>query len=133
MPHADAIYQRQSGFSLLEMVVAIAILALSLGALYQAISGATRNVRTDEHYAFGVELARSLVADSAQVPIGGRTTSGRTDGGFLWQVQAQPLDFSSSVLQAGQLQRLEVRVAWQDGSRRREIVLDSVVEGRKQP
>jgi prepilin-type N-terminal cleavage/methylation domain-containing protein len=41
---------RHNGFSLLEMVVAISILALSLAALYQAVSGATRNVRTDERY-----------------------------------------------------------------------------------
>ena len=53
---------RGKGFSLLEMVVAISILGLTLGALYQAVSGATRNVRTDEKYAYGVELARSLLA-----------------------------------------------------------------------
>ena len=52
--------RRCGGFSLLEMVVAIAILALALAALYQAAGGATRNVRSDEKYAYGVELARSL-------------------------------------------------------------------------
>ena len=51
---------RASGFSLLEMIVAMAILGLALGALYQAASGATRNVRSDEKYAYGVELARTL-------------------------------------------------------------------------
>ena len=40
-----------AGFSLLEMVVAVAILALALGTLYQAASAATRNVRSDETYA----------------------------------------------------------------------------------
>ena len=70
----------QGGFSLLEMMVAIAILALSLGALYQATSGATRNVRGDEKYAFGVELAQSLLANYAVVPLGGISKQGETAG-----------------------------------------------------
>ena len=48
--------------------MAISILALALGALYQAAGGATRNVRVDEKYAYGVELARSLLANNGSVP-----------------------------------------------------------------
>ena len=73
------------------MVVAIAILGLALGALYQAASGATRNVRVDERYAYAVELARSLLADSAVVPANGEQRRGETAGGFVWRVDAQPL------------------------------------------
>ena len=62
---------RAGGFSLLEMLVAISILALALGALYQAAAGATRNVRIDEKYAYSVELARSLLAEHARVPAAG--------------------------------------------------------------
>ena len=36
--------RRPRGFSLLEMVVAVAILGMSLGALYRAAGGATRIV-----------------------------------------------------------------------------------------
>ena len=56
-----------AGFSLLEVLVAITILALALAVLYQAASGATRNVRSDEKYAYGVELARSLLACSIEL------------------------------------------------------------------
>ena len=58
--------ERSRGFSLLEMLVAMSILAMSLGALYQAVSGATRNVRSDERYAYAIELARSLIAVNAR-------------------------------------------------------------------
>ena len=68
--------ERQSGFSLLEMLVAISILALALGSLYQAASGATRNIRTSERYAYGVELARSLLSENAMVPQRGVNNSG---------------------------------------------------------
>lgn len=117
------------GFSLLEMLVAISILALALGALYQAASGATRNVRTDEKYAYGVELARSLLAANARVPVDGVTTTGETAGGFAWRVATRPIDFERSALAAASLQHVEVGVSWVDGSKRREVVLNSVVEG----
>jgi len=44
--------RKQKGFSLLEAMVAISILGIALGGLYSAASGATRNVRADERYAF---------------------------------------------------------------------------------
>lgn len=122
---------RSSGFSLLEMVVAIAILGMSLGALYQAVGGATRNVRTDERYAYGVELARSLLANSAVVPAAGLEAAGETQGGFAWQVTTSPVDISASSLPAGALQQIQVTVAWEDGRKRREVVLHSVVGGVK--
>ena len=71
-----------AGFSLLEMVVAMAILAMSLGIMYQAVGGATRNVRADEKYAYAVELARSLLASNAQVPKSGLDVKGETQGDF---------------------------------------------------
>ena len=119
----------QRGFSLLEMVVAIAILALSLGALYQAVSGATRNVRTDEKYAYGVELARSLLADNGRVPMSGKSVRGETAGGFVWVVDARPVDPGDAAFPAGALQTIEVSVSWLDGRKRRQVTLHSVVEG----
>ena len=120
---------RAQGFSLLEMVVAIAILALALGALYQAASGATRNVRADEKYAYGVELARSLLAANARVPADGVSDSGETEGGFSWRVSTRPVDFQRTSMAAVSLQEIEVGVSWEDGGRLREVVLNSVVEG----
>jgi general secretion pathway protein I len=122
---------RQRGYSLIEMVVAIAILGLALGALYQAASGATRNVRTDQRYAYAVELARSLVANYSVVPAAGISERGETSSGFVWEVRAQPLQRPrGSLLATGQLQSLEVSVNWPDGTRRRDVTLHSVVAGQ---
>ena len=128
--HSTRSLSRAGGFSLLEILVAISILALALAALYQAASGATRNVRTDEKYAYGVELARSLLADNAVVSLAGVDKTGETSSGFRWRVTSSPIDLSRSSLKLGSLHTIAVRVSWDDGSRKREVTFDSVVEGR---
>jgi general secretion pathway protein I len=121
--------RRCGGFSLLEMMVAIAILALALGSLYQAASGATRNVRAGERYAYGVELARSLLANNVIVPERGLNSSGETSAGYSWHVVSTPRQGGRNNRIESQLQDLEVSVSWFDGSKKRSVVLHSVVEG----
>jgi general secretion pathway protein I len=118
-----------AGFSLLEMMVAMTILSISLGVMYQAVSGATRNVRADERYAFGVELARSLLADNSKVPRAGVSKRGETAGGYRWTVISSPISSPMKRMKDGTLQDIEVTVAWNDGDRVREFKLGSVVEG----
>ena len=120
---------KQKGFSLLEAMVAISILGIALGGLYSAASGATRNVRADERYAFAVELGRSLLADNSQVPKSGFSDNGVTAGGFKWSVATRPAALGRSGLGEGALQDIEIIVSWADGLRDRRIRLDSVVEG----
>lgn len=120
---------RSRGMSLLEMMVAIAVLGIALSSLYSAASGATRNVRADERYAYAVELGRSLLAQHSPAPSSGLDASGITEGGFKWSVIARPAQTGRSGLEPGALQEIEVVVSWADGLRDRRIQLDSVVEG----
>lgn len=117
------------GFSLLEMMVAVAILGIALGGLYTAASGATRNVRADERYAYAVELGRSILADHSQVVKAGISETGVTAGGFKWSIDSAPAALGRSGLEPGTLQEIEITVSWADGLRDRRIALYSVVEG----
>ncbi len=117
--------RRAHGFSLLEMLVALSILAITLGLLYQGATGATRNIRTDVRYTKGVEIARSLLAANDRVPVIGVSEKGTTEDGFTWQVESASLG-DDGVLAT--LHAIEVAVSWQDGSTAREVMLNSVVE-----
>jgi general secretion pathway protein I len=118
-----------AGFSLLEMVVALSILALSLGALYRATGTATRTASIDEKYAYSVELARSLLAENGKVPASGANLTGETNGGFTWYVKTMPLAYGRSSSPDTLLYEIEAGVSWIDSGKRREVVLNSVAEG----
>lgn len=118
------------GFSLLEMLVAIAVLGLCLGALYQAIAGATRNISLDVQYSYASILADSLLANYQVVPIEGLDLDGKTEGGYQWKVVANPVlgRYPTNMLE-GSLQNIEIIVSWSDGEKEREFHLQSVVVG----
>ena len=75
----------QLGFSLVEMLAALVMLGLALGALYQAASGATRNARVSAEYAIATTLAESeLDAFVISRPDVGVTQRGRY-GDYEWE------------------------------------------------
>ena len=75
----------QGGFSLVEMLAALVILGLALGALYQAASGATRNARVSAEYAIATTLAESeLDAFVISRPDVGDTSRGRYEQ-YEWE------------------------------------------------
>ena len=82
------VYRRahgQFGFSLLEMLAALVMLGVALGALYQAASGATRNARVSAEYAIATTLAESeLDAFVISRPDVGATQRGRY-GDYEWE------------------------------------------------
>jgi general secretion pathway protein I len=85
--------RRQRGFSLLEVLVAFTILALSLGVLMQIFSGALRNSDTTADQAQATLLAQSLLAG---VGIEERLVPGETAGTigdkFRWMLRVAPFE-----------------------------------------
>lgn len=80
----------QTGFSLIEVVVALAIVALMLGAIYQVSSGAVRStVRTDNHLR-ALAMAQSRLAEASAMPVlKVGTVLGSTDG-VAWSRSIKP-------------------------------------------
>lgn len=123
------------GFSLLEMLVALVILSLSLGALYQSATAAIRNVMVADEYTRAVMLAESMLASTQHVSEEGMTLSGNFDI-FSWQATSWAVespDNSAQALpvQAQPLQFLEVTVTWPAASFQRRVALLTIVPLRE--
>ena len=119
----NLMYPGQRGFSLLEMLVAISLLGLLLGFMYQVASGATRNVRVAERYSYATVLAESLLADHGNRGREGYRAAGNS-GDFDWVVQTRAFD-GGLRRQEVPLQWVSVTVSW--GSlRRREVALATI-------
>jgi general secretion pathway protein I len=124
-----------SGFSLLETLVALVILSLALGALYQAAAGATRNIRVAEQYTRAVALAESMLSAHSYVVDPNMNLDGEF-GEFSWQVLSWPVPDPSGAaaaedaalpVQGLPLQYLQVWVRWPGPSKQRELDLLTVV------
>jgi general secretion pathway protein I len=85
-------HRRESGFTLLEVIVAFAIAAVALAALSQAFSTGLRQVDRIDATTAALMLAQEKIAeiDAAQTLEVG-TQSGTTPRGGAWQVIVEPL------------------------------------------
>lgn len=81
----------QRGFSLLEILVAFSILALSLGVLMQIFSGSLRNADITHDQAQAVVLAQSLLAAAGvETPLAPGEINGVHTEKFRWLLQVRP-------------------------------------------
>lgn len=121
----------QRGFSLLEVVIAFAVLALSLGALYQSVGGSVRGVQEVERRAEAALLARSLLDLYDSVPEGGLSTEGVAGNGAYWRLVARP-----EIEPAGDgewpLYRIEIEV-WPDREARGQPLRVATLRPEREP
>ena len=83
--------RRQRGFSLLEILVAFSILALSLGVLMQIFSGSLRNADVTRDQAQAVALAQSLLASAGvETTLAPGESAGVLDDKFRWLLRVSP-------------------------------------------
>ena len=80
----------QKGFSLIEVVVALAIVALMLGAIYQVSNGAVRSTVRTDNYLRALAMAQSRLAEASAMPVlKVGTVLGSTDG-VAWSTSIKP-------------------------------------------
>ena len=88
---------RQQGFSLLEILVAFSILAVSLGVLMQIFSSSLRNADVSRRQAQAVALAQSLLAAAGiEAPLAQGEQSGTVDEQFRWTLTTTPMTLGGS-------------------------------------
>lgn len=124
------------GFSLLEMLVALVILSLSLGSLYQSTTAAIRNVSVADQYTRATMLAESMLASASDLRTEEASVSGTFDI-YRWETTAwpaeNPLALSNEAgLRDAALQYVRVTVSWPGGQSDRKVSLLTVVPVRQE-
>lgn len=121
---------RQRGFSLLEVLVAFAILALTLGVLMNIFARASRAAVLSGQYSQAAALAESkLNALGTELPLEEGTLTGEPENGFAWEITVIPIeleqeittDLATTVEPTITPYRLTATVLWQDGAQARRV------------
>ncbi|MGB5454656.1 MAG: type II secretion system protein [Gammaproteobacteria bacterium] len=123
--------RRQRGFSLIEILVAFMILAMSLTVIFRIFSGGLRNVALSEDYARAVLVAEAqLSAIGISEPLEQGVSSGEWGKRFRWErviENYQPWEQQDKQLSARVLAyQVTVNVDWEHAGRSRQISLSSV-------
>ena len=125
---------KATGFTLIEVIVAFAVLALALTLLLGTLSGAAKQVRWADDAGRAALHAQSLLD---QTGVGEALQPGQRDGEFedgryRWTLQVEP--WRDQVAQdptlidptASRLMRLTLAVQWGDGGPRQRLQLQSL-------
>nr|WP_311222568.1 MULTISPECIES: hypothetical protein [unclassified Acidovorax] len=118
--------------TLLELLVAFAIMALALGMLYRAMGSGARSAGDVERYQRAVLLAESVMSLRDAVPEQGWRQSGASSG-YRWQVTSTPFGTGLSGANIPPLHEVRIVVTWFDGDRDRNFELITLRPQRKPP
>ena len=124
---------RENGFTLLEMLATMAVLATAMLFLLQAITDSNRAIGTSQSMTRAVLLAQSQLAEgAAETPLKQGTKRGAFED-MQWQLQTMPYDQSHVLSLDRDVEpwRLRVAVDVAVGGKTRQVVLETVVLAQK--
>jgi general secretion pathway protein I len=110
---------KQQGFSLLEILIAFSILALSLGILLKIFSAGVNTAVVAEDYTAAVQIAESLMAKTGvETPLQANQASGMENEKYHWLVEVSPFEFNPENVDPTALTavlfKVKVTVRWGD-------------------
>lgn len=128
---------QQGGFSLLEILVAFAILGLSLGVLLNIFSSGLRAAIVAEDYQDALAIAEAQMAKvGLETDLAVGSTTGVVFNKFNWTVSVSPLQLVQKKAESNVLSQdptlnmlpydVQVSVTWSEGEDQRELLLNSV-------
>jgi type II secretion system protein I len=132
----------RDGFTLLEVLVAAAIMGIAVAGVLSALSASTRNAARLTQYDRASLLAKSkmdeLLADPQvprKVPVEGMFDAAHTGGATIgWRAVVTPFEWAPGA-GPGQwvLDRVQLEIWWMDGATRHEFSLEGYRRGLLRP
>jgi general secretion pathway protein I len=125
----------QRGFSLLEVLVAFAILAISLGVLMQIFSRASVAAAASDQYSRAASLVSArLAAVGTAIPLEPGALSGEPEDGIAWELTIVEIDLGFAEGPGGALGAIEtvvpylvtVTALWPEGDQVRRLTLSTL-------
>jgi general secretion pathway protein I len=121
---------RKGGFTLIEAVVALAILSLAMGALYQAFGWSLRRTVKQEQIEAGLLTAQSMLAElRGREFIRTGEDHGETEAGMRWSRMISEREARIDPQSPRRAFDVTIEVRWGSGAAQR-IVLRSIETGR---
>ncbi len=118
----------QFGFTLIEVLVALAILGISLAVLLHIFSESLHRARESQAEMTASALAQSLLSNAGQsIPLQPDNTAGELPNGYSWQLHIEPYgsDEDRASWQMGAV-AITASVSWKDGEQKRTKTLTTL-------
>jgi general secretion pathway protein I len=122
---------RRQGFTLIEAVIALAILGVGLTVIIELFSGGLRLARTSVEYTKAVNYARLKMEEIAIKPkIEEGTEEGEFDPTYRWQVEVKKVDLLSvdkdrDFKPPMEHFQVKVNVLWKSGRKERSALFET--------
>jgi general secretion pathway protein I len=122
---------RNQGFTLIEVVVALAIMGIGLTVIIELFSGGLRLARVSEEYSKAVNYGRSKMEEvMIQPALVEGIEEGEFDDTYRWEVgiekvEVLPVQENRDFEPPVDLFQIKIRVLWNSGSKTRSMTVES--------
>ncbi len=115
--------REQRGFTLLETLVALSVLAISLGVIYQIFGTSLRNMQYAKEYSYAQMFAESKLSELGKgIPVREGGIEGEIDGKYYWTINVEPQSSASGASQnLVQTYKVLFSIRWDSYGKQRSI------------
>ena len=120
--------KRLHGFTLLETLVALSVLAITLGVLYQIFGVSLKNIQYAKDYSYAQMLAESKLSELGKgIPIVEGIYGGDFDGKYSWEISIESQTQAAAQVEDRALYAYKVRftIFWPSNGTSRSIKIDT--------